>query len=67
MEYPTALGILALFFGLIGMFALVVKTSPEPPPKGGVHEGDARMSFAEYRKMKSSQRRDAILAQRRVA
>lgn len=68
MEYPTVLGILAAFFGLIGAMAIGLKTfSPEPPPKSGMSRRP-RVSFKEYRRAKVAQEeRDAVVAQRRTA
>lgn len=68
MEYPIVLGILAAFFGIVGALAFGLKSfSPEPPPRGGVKETAAKMSFAEFHQTRSRQlgrERDTILARR---
>ena len=68
MEYPIALGILVVYFGIVGFLALR-KGSPEPPPKGGVQdEQRQRVSFKEFYRARAVQREhDTILAQRRSA
>ena len=71
MEYGTVLGILAVFFGLIGALGFGLKSfSPEPPPRGGVREVKTKESFAEFhrsRRSASNRDREAILAQRRAS
>jgi hypothetical protein len=71
MEYGTVLGILAVFFGLIGALGFSLKSfSPEPPPRGGVREVKTKESFAEFhrsRRSASNRDREAILAQRRAS
>jgi hypothetical protein len=70
MAYPTVLEILAVFFGVIGVFAIGFKTfAPEPPPKGGIRVSNPKLSFKEYRRVKSAQQkgRGAVLAQRRAS
>jgi len=49
MEYPSVLGVLAAFFGLVAALTVGLKFfSPEPPPKGGVQEQKRKPSFAEF-------------------
>jgi hypothetical protein len=71
MEYSSVLGILAIFFGLVGALGFGLKGfSPEPPPKGGVKETAAKMSFAEFHRTRSkalNRDRDTIHAERRSA
>jgi hypothetical protein len=56
MSYPGVLGILAVFFGFIGVLARVL--SPDPPPKGGVSDvSTPKMSFAEFRSERVSKTR----------
>jgi hypothetical protein len=69
MEYPAVLGILAVFFGIIGAAAVGLKVfSPEPPPRGGVRASNPKMSFKEFHRVKSAQQgRESILAQRKAS
>ncbi len=70
MEYPAVLGILAIFFGIIGAAAVGIKRfSPEPPPKGGARTSNPKVSFKEFHRVKSAQqgRSQSILAQRRAS
>jgi hypothetical protein len=72
MEYPTVLGILAGFFALVGALAFGLNLfSPEPPPKGGIKQTKAKVSFAAFRRARSApaieSNHETILAKRRTA
>ena len=71
MEYPIALGILALYFLLVGFLGTRKKGDHEPPPKGGVQaenrEHVEKLTFREFHARAARKRGVVVTAQRRSA